>query len=125
MSKATGSKRARTANQKLDRREAILVAAVDALRDPGFDAITMNGLAQRAGLAKGTLYLYFQTKEEVFLAVFSMRWTTGALEITGALEADMTDAKAVAALTRAVPGRSALRRSRVASHQHHRAERRP
>ena len=62
----------------------------------------MNGLAQRAGLAKGTLYLYFQTKEEVFLAVFLDAMDNWCARITGALEADMTDAKAVAALTRAV-----------------------
>jgi AcrR family transcriptional regulator len=102
MSKATGSKRARTADQKLDRREAILAAALEALREDGFDAITMNGLAQRAALAKGTLYLYFQTKEEVFLAVFLEAMDGWCARIAGALEVGMTDAEAVAALVRAV-----------------------
>jgi AcrR family transcriptional regulator len=102
MAKAMGSKRARTTDQKLDRRDAILAAALDALRDTGFDAITMNGLAQRAGLAKGTLYLYFQTKEEVFLALFLDAMDSWCARIVRALEAGMTDPEAVAALSRAV-----------------------
>jgi AcrR family transcriptional regulator len=102
MAAAIGSKRARTADQKLDRRGAILAAALDALRDTGFDAITMNGLAKRAGLAKGTLYLYFQTKEEVFLALFLEAMDGWCARIAGAFETGMTDAEAIATLARVV-----------------------
>jgi len=35
-----------------------------------FADFTMNALATRLGLAKGTLYLYFPTKEELFLTLF-------------------------------------------------------
>ena len=34
-----------------------------------YDAITVAQIAERAGLAKGTVYLYFDTKEELFLEV--------------------------------------------------------
>jgi TetR/AcrR family transcriptional regulator len=102
MAKAIGSKRARTADQKLDRRGAILAVALEALRESGFDAITMNGLAQRAGLAKGTLYLYFQTKEEVFLALFLEAMDRWCARIAGSVEVGMEDAEVVAALARAV-----------------------
>jgi len=65
-----GRKRARTDVQKEDRRDAILGVARACVIESGFEAVTMNELAARAGLAKGTLYLYFRTKEEVFLSLF-------------------------------------------------------
>lgn len=60
------NKRARTNFQKTDRRSDILLAARQCITESGFDGVTMNRLAQSAGLAKGTLYLYFETKEELF-----------------------------------------------------------
>ena len=63
-------KRARTDDEKETRRRRILKEATAFISESGFDGVTMSGLATRANLAKGTLYLYFQTKEEVFLALF-------------------------------------------------------
>ena len=48
------------------RRSDILKAARRLALRTGFDAFTMEGLAAEATLAKGTLYLYFGTKESVF-----------------------------------------------------------
>lgn len=62
--------RARSARDKAQRKAAILDAAREMIAEDGFDAVTMNALAARAGLAKGTLYLYLRTKEELFLALF-------------------------------------------------------
>ena len=59
-------KRARSEAQKQDRKSVILDAARAMLADSDASALTMNGLAKRAGVAKGTLYLYVKTKEEVF-----------------------------------------------------------
>ena len=61
--------RARQNHQKLERREAILSAALETLADTPFQDITMAHVAARAGLVKGTLYLYFVTREELFLEV--------------------------------------------------------
>jgi Transcriptional regulator len=61
--------RARGADQKRERREAILAAAWEIFQQLPFQAITMAQVAQRLGLSKGTLYLYFKTREELFLAV--------------------------------------------------------
>lgn len=62
--------RARSGEAKEERREAILATALRMYeRDPRFAAFTMAALAKEAGLAKGTLYLYFRTKEELFLAL--------------------------------------------------------
>jgi AcrR family transcriptional regulator len=35
----------------------------------GFDAASMNAIAQEAGVSKGTLYVYFKSKEELFTAI--------------------------------------------------------
>lgn len=63
-------KRARSGEEKEARRAAILEAAREMIDESGFDGVTMSALAERAGLSKGTLYLYVRTKEELFLALF-------------------------------------------------------
>ena len=68
---AENRKRARSDDEKEARKAAILAAARDMIAESGFDGVTMSGLARRAGLAKGTLYLYVRTKEEVFLLLFA------------------------------------------------------
>lgn len=50
-------------------RAAIIKAAVAEFLERGFAAATMAGIAQRAGLAKGTAYLYFETKEALFTGI--------------------------------------------------------
>ena len=35
----------------------------------GFDAASMNDIARAAGVSKGTLYVYFKNKEELFEAI--------------------------------------------------------
>lgn len=68
-------KRARQPEQKIERRGAILAAAFDLWRMKGFQHLTMNDLARQVGLAKGTLYLYFATKDELFLAMLELRFS--------------------------------------------------
>lgn len=63
-------RRARSEDEKTERRNAILTTAWRMYtREPSFAAFTMSALAREAELAKGTLYLYFRTKEELFLAL--------------------------------------------------------
>lgn len=59
--------------EKSERRAAILRAAVGLLKYAPQGAFSVEELARRAGLAKGTVYLYFGTREEVLLAVHSER----------------------------------------------------
>ena len=63
-------KRARSSDEKEARRAAILAAARGLIDEVGIDGVTMNALAVAAGVSKGTLYLYAQSKEEIFLALF-------------------------------------------------------
>ncbi|PKN94530.1 MAG: TetR/AcrR family transcriptional regulator [Chloroflexi bacterium HGW-Chloroflexi-6] len=62
-------KRARQQGQKLERREAILLSAWNLFQQSSYEALTMDTIAREAQLAKGTLFLYFRTKEELFLAL--------------------------------------------------------
>jgi AcrR family transcriptional regulator len=56
----------RRAEQSAARREAILAAALDEFSASGFAATRLDDVARRAGVAKGTIYLHFHDKEELF-----------------------------------------------------------
>src|SRR3954452_8305187 len=60
--KAAGPRAARRG----ERREAIVAAALDEFSARGFAATRLDDVARRAGVAKGTIYLYFRDKESLF-----------------------------------------------------------
>ncbi len=47
----------------------ILKAAVDLISERGFERTTVDEIAARANVGKGTIYLYFKNKEEIFIAI--------------------------------------------------------
>jgi AcrR family transcriptional regulator len=51
------------------RPQELLAAAVDLFVEHGFAATRLEDVARRAGVSKGTLYLYYTNKEELFKAV--------------------------------------------------------
>jgi len=57
----------------------ILEAALDCFAERGFAATRLEDVAARAGVTKGTAYLYFKNKEELFKAVVS-RYLVPAIE---------------------------------------------
>jgi AcrR family transcriptional regulator len=61
--------RARSEEQKLARKSAIISAAGRLFEKTGYQEIHMTAIAREARLAKGTLFFYFKTKEELFLAL--------------------------------------------------------
>ncbi|WP_293911928.1 TetR family transcriptional regulator [Deinococcus sp.] len=63
--------RARSPEEKLVRRGDILRAAERLWTTTPYADLSMNQVAREVQLAKGTLYLYFETKEELFLALLS------------------------------------------------------
>jgi len=62
-----------TAQRKEEEREirkkAIIQAAKEVLLEEGFDRMSMQLIADKARLAKGTLYLYFRNKEDLIIAI--------------------------------------------------------
>src|SRR5689334_7370565 len=52
-----------------DRPREICAAALEIFAEKGFAAAKLDDIARRAGVSKGTLYLYFKDKAELFQAV--------------------------------------------------------
>jgi len=53
-----------------DRREQLLDAALAVFSAEGYSAAKVSDIVGRAGVAQGTFYLYFSSKQEVMLALF-------------------------------------------------------
>jgi len=57
--------------QRRAREEAILDAAAEVLRARGFQAMAMDEIAARVGIAKGTIYLHFASKDALVAALIA------------------------------------------------------
>ncbi|HBL87843.1 MAG TPA: TetR/AcrR family transcriptional regulator, partial [Alcanivorax sp.] len=58
--------------RKAAQREALLRSAETLVREGGFAAMTMQTVADRAGVGVGTLYRYFDNKATLAAAVFAV-----------------------------------------------------
>jgi len=54
---------------KVQNRQAILRAAREVFAELGYEAVTVRDIIRRTGLAAGTFYNYYRSKEEVFSAL--------------------------------------------------------
>jgi len=83
-SPAAGLRKARSG----ERRDAILAAALDEFASRGFEAARLDDVARRAGVAKGTIYLYFRDKETLFQELIRTMLTplVGTIEALGAAD---------------------------------------
>lgn len=111
--------RARTLEAKDQRRSHLLQAAADLFAQNNFDGVTIADMAQRAGVAKGTAYLYFSCKEAVFLELVQSELSQWQIELASALDQlpahASTDAVS-AVITRTLSDRLILRRLLVLLH---------
>ena len=57
------------AGEDPSKREQILDGAWRMFKQKGFDAASMNDITREAGVSKGTIYVYFANKEELFAAL--------------------------------------------------------
>ena len=73
---------------KDERQEQILRAAAAVIIRQGYDKTTMNDIADEAGVSRGTVYLYFKGKEELFEALLYWEWTQYAQTWLEAIESD-------------------------------------
>ena len=58
-----------TPQYKIEIRGKIIKAAIDAFSKYGFDRTRMDDVAKTADLSKGTIYLHFKSKEDLFYAI--------------------------------------------------------
>lgn len=56
--------------KRADKRELIIEAAVEVFAEKGFHSARISDIARKAGVADGTIYLYFKNKEDLLLSIF-------------------------------------------------------
>ncbi len=90
----TLSRRARSAApekaEKPDKREAILKAAIRTFASRGFFNAQVADVARAAGVAAGTVYLYFRGKDDLLVSIFDKTMREAIAEGKAALE-DLAD----------------------------------
>ncbi len=69
-------KTARSEEERQQKLQAILEAAFEVFSAHGFAAARLEDVAKRAGVGKGTLYLYAASKEDLFIAMIRNSFTT-------------------------------------------------
>jgi AcrR family transcriptional regulator len=79
------------------KRRQIMDGARAVFLTQGFDAASMGEIARAAGVSKGTLYVYFENKEQLFEATVHEQCQTQA---EGLFDLDPTDGDVEAVLTR-------------------------
>ncbi len=79
--------RRRTDAQPAPKRDAILRAAIDVFAERGFFNAQVADVARAAGVAAGTVYLYFRSKDDLLVSIFerTMReaFTEGRAAVAG------------------------------------------
>lgn len=85
--RSTMARHAHALEDKLARRQAILDAARRLFREGTGDLPAVSDIAAAAGLAKGTVYLYFRTREEIFCELLVQIWIDLLGEIGGVFDA--------------------------------------
>jgi AcrR family transcriptional regulator len=63
------SSQERRIKEKENRRNSILKSARKLFFDKGFKSVTVDKIAAKAGVSKGSVYLYFNSKEEIYAAI--------------------------------------------------------
>lgn len=80
--------------RKETRPQELLDAALDLFVEKGFAATRSEEVAQRAGVSKGTLYLYYPSKEELFKAVVRQKLANliaEGMDLVSGFEGSATD----------------------------------
>lgn len=76
---------ARRQRRKDARPGEIIDVAVICFLESGYEATKLDDVARRAGVAKGTVYLYFETKEHLFRAVVQQVTSTNVRQLGDAI----------------------------------------
>jgi AcrR family transcriptional regulator len=85
---STKSERLRDAGQRAERATAILDVAADLLLRHGYRRVTIDDVAAGANIGKGTVYLHWKTREQLFSAVFEREVRYAIDELRQALRQD-------------------------------------
>ncbi|MCB9777787.1 MAG: TetR/AcrR family transcriptional regulator [Alphaproteobacteria bacterium] len=75
-----------TDQQRVEKRSRIVEAAVQIFAEKGFRQARVSDIARRAGVADGTIYLYFKNKEDLLLVIFEEKMEVLVDELRQALQ---------------------------------------
>ena len=62
-----------TAPTRQDKRKNIIRAAIEVFAEKGFHRSRVSDIAREAGVADGTIYLYFKSKDDILITIFEER----------------------------------------------------
>ncbi|MBI5845148.1 MAG: TetR/AcrR family transcriptional regulator [Deltaproteobacteria bacterium] len=72
--------------EKLARKDHLAQIAQDIMQKRGIEAVTVRSVATAAGLSPGAVYLYFRTKEEIFVYLLIRRLSGLCEDVSAAME---------------------------------------
>lgn len=70
--------------------QAIIEAAVQVFAENGYHNSQVAKIAREAGVADGTIYLYFQNKEDILISVFKVKMNAFTAQVKAELESCAT-----------------------------------
>ncbi len=85
-----------------ERKAQIINAAEDVFTQKGFNEARMDDIADETGLSKGTLYLYFKSKDDLIIAILDRMFQREMKQMEGLDQADLSAADAIWKMTKAV-----------------------
>ena len=85
-----------------ERKAQIINAAEDVFTQKGFNEARMDDIAEETGLSKGTLYLYFKSKDDLIIAILDRMFQREMKQMEGLDQADLSAADAIWKMTEAV-----------------------
>src|SRR5688572_22871601 len=72
--------------EKSDKRDALLRAAIETFSARGFFNAQVADVARAAGVAAGTVYLYFRSKDDLLISIFERTMSDAIAECRRSLE---------------------------------------
>ena len=88
----------------LPKRDAILRAAIDVFAERGYFNAQVADVARAAGVAAGTVYLYFRSKDDLLVSIFERTMSEGLAEGRACRRRCARPVERLRRLARAAPG---------------------
>jgi len=73
-------------SHRIEKRDRITEAAISVFAQKGYGSARVADVAKKAGVADGTIYLYFRNKEDLLLSIFEEKMGKVIDELSDALE---------------------------------------
>ena len=82
-----------------ERKEQILDAAEEVFTQKGLDLARMDDIAEETGLSKGTLYLYFKSKDDLIIAILDRIFQSAFQQLEARQASELSATEAISQFT--------------------------